>query len=130
MQGQESVEGKEALLQIIWGRVHNPAFRSDKTWIPPPKKHGSKSVGVCTQEALPVSTEIGGRAENQISKTQDVSGKLRTLHFTNRTEPVTERALIYSFIQQVCTQGLPWVRYCLRYEDTMTCKNDRVLPSK
>lgn len=59
---------------------------SDKAW--------TQSQCVCTQEALPVSMETGGRAENQVLKTQDVSCELGALHFTNRTEPGTEKSLI------------------------------------
>lgn len=46
-----------------------------------------------------------------------VSCNLGTLHFTDRTEPGTEKSLIYSFIRQVSSQGFPWVRYCFRYND-------------
>lgn len=57
-------------------------------------KHGSKVV-----VQVPRRHCLSPRKREDGPKTQGVSNNLETLHFTNRTDPGTERALIYSFIQ-------------------------------
>lgn len=94
MQGQEPVGGKEALPADSPGQGLVIRFQALI-------EHGSK-VSVCTWEALPVSREMGRKAENQVPKTHGVSCNPETLQFTKRTDPGTEKALVYSFIQQEC----------------------------
>ena len=111
MQGQEPVGGKEALPADSPGQGLVIRFQALI-------EHGSK-VSVCTWEALPVSREMGRKAENQVPKTHGVSCNPETLQFT-KGQILAQRKLsfIHLFNKNVFSQGLPWARYCLRYRES------------